>query len=295
MLKRRFCILLSLLLVFSLLACDPVKDDVSGESGDISGVIQSELTVRFLNVGQGDCTLLTLPDGGFVLIDAGVYTNKKAVTNYLEKYGVETIEYMVLTHFDADHIGVAAEVIEAFEVKNVIMPDTVATTATYDNLLTSLENHEEIKVIKGEAGYTFLTGIVKFEILSPFETEGKSSNQCSVVMLMSYKNIKMLFMGDAEKPNETEMLNNYTPMKLRADIIKLGHHGSASSGSKDFLEAVAPKYGVISCGKDNSYKHPAEETINTLEELNITYFRTDLHGTVTGKTDGKNLNIHTEG
>ena len=112
MLKRRFCILLSLLLVFSLLACDPVKDDVSGESGDISGVIQSELTVRFLNVGQGDCTLLTLPDGGFVLIDAGVYTNKKAVTNYLEKYGVETIEYMVLTHFDADHIGVAAEVIE---------------------------------------------------------------------------------------------------------------------------------------------------------------------------------------
>ena len=84
-------------------------------------------------------------------------------------------------------------------------------------------------------------------------------------------------------------------MKLRADIIKLGHHGSTSSGSKDFLEAVAPKYGVISCGKDNSYKHPAEETINTLEELNITYFRTDLHGTVTVKTDGKNLNIHTEG
>lgn len=295
--KKRLCILIAILLSFALVSCEffpalPSSEESSEEN--ISPEILDKLTVRFLDIGQGDSILLEFSDGKFMLIDAGVYTNKKAVLNNLDKYGVKELEYMVLTHFDADHIGAAAEVINGYTVKNVIMPDSAATTKTFDNLLTALENHEEVKVIKGEAGLKFEVNGAKFEVISPFDTHGKTANETSVVILMTYSDIKMLFMGDAEVENEEEILNRYTSGYIKADLIKIGHHGSATSSSRVFLQAVSPKYAVISCGRDNQYKHPHQVTLDSLADLNITCYRTDLQGTITVNTDGVDLTISVE-
>jgi competence protein ComEC len=171
------------------------------------------------------------------------------------------------------------------------MPDATATSATFDNLLSALEAHEETNVIKGEAGYKFTIGDASFEILSPFDTEGADANETSIVLLMKYGKIKMLFMGDAAKSNEEEIINNYGTSYIKADLIKLGHHGSSSSSSEVFLKAVSPKYAVISCGEGNSYGHPHQETLDTLALLGITYFRTDNQSEIVAVTDGNSLSV----
>lgn len=229
-----------------------------------------------------------------MLIDAGVYNNKKAVTDKLEAYGVKTVEYVLFTHFDADHIGAAADVIDSCDVKNVIMPDAVATTKTFENLLVALETHEEINMIEGRAGLQFECGGAQFQVLSPFCTDGKSANETSVVTMMTYGGVRMLFMGDAETPNETEIINQYGAGGIKADLIKIGHHGSATSSSFPFLNAVSPKFAVISCGKNNPYGHPAKATLENLQKLGVLCFRTDLQGQITVRTDGVSLWIETE-
>jgi len=296
MLKKKLCILLALLFILSFVSCGDNSSPAANESSFeySKAALSGELTVRFLDVGQGDAILIAFPDGEFMLIDAGVYSNKRAVLDKLEKYGVERIEYAVFTHFDADHIGAAAEVINDYKVSNVIMPDAVATSKTYDNLLSALEEHEETKVIKGEAGYKFELGGALFEVLSPFDTEGADANETSVVLLMTYDDIHMLFMGDAEKTNEEKIVNHYGAAYIKADLIKIGHHGSSTSSSSFFLLAVSPEYAVISCGEGNPYGHPTQETLDTLSRLGITCFRTDTEGTVTAVTDGKKITMLTE-
>jgi competence protein ComEC len=226
-----------------------------------------------------------------MLIDAGVNTNKEAVLDNLEKYGVSEIEYAVLTHYHADHIGAAADVINGYRVNNVIMPDATATSATFDNMLSALEAHNETNVIEGKAGYKFSVCNVEFEILSPSDTEGLDANETSLVLLMKYGEVKMLFMGDAAKSNEEVILNNYGSSYIKADLIKIGHHGSSSSSSEVFLKAVSPEYAVISCGEGNTYGHPHQETLETLAFLGITLFRTDTQGEITAVTDGSSLSL----
>ncbi len=298
MIKKKLCLVIAIALIFISVACaenaDPALNPTSSEYSENITADDLNVTVRFFDVGQGDSILIAFPDGGFMLIDAGVYNNKKAVTDKLGAYGVEVIEYAVFTHLDADHIGAAAEVINGYNVKNVIIPDATATSKTFDNLLSALEAHGETKVIKGEAGYTYDLGGAAFEVLSPFGTEGKNANETSVVLLMTYGDIKMLFMGDAEKSNETELINRCGAAYINSDLIKIGHHGSSTSSASYFLSAVSPQYAVISCGSDNPYGHPAAETLDTLNNFGITFFRTDTQGEITATTDGTALNVSAE-
>ena len=237
------------------------------------------LTVRVLDIGQGDSILVQTPERHNVLIDTGMYTDDKTMTNLLISYGVETIDYMVLTHPHGDHIGNAAEVLKNFKTENVIMIEMSGASYSYTALLDELEKQADINVIKGEAGYVFKVSDAEFTILSP-QKISDNMNESSIVMRMTYDENSMIFMGDVGETTEQWLMRNYTAEQLHSDVIKIGHHGSRYSSTKEFLMTVAPTYAAISCGRDNEYGHPHSRVLNTLKALGIETLRTDLIGTV---------------
>ena len=191
--------------------------------GDPEGV----LILWAIDVGQGDGLLLRMPTGEHVLVDSGVNTDKNAVPDFLREKGVEEIEYAVFTHPHADHIGAAAEVVRGFRVKNVYMPDVAHTSKTYLDLLDALEADESVSVRRAVAGESFSIGEVTFDILSPIEDKYSDLNLYSAVLRVTYREKRFLLMGDAEQPNETALLASGE--SLRADLLKVGHHGSSTS------------------------------------------------------------------
>ncbi len=250
--------------------------DRSNET-DLAG--RGVLTVRVLDVGQGDSILITTAESKNILIDTGYYFPDNTMLNLLIRYGVDEIEYMVLTHPHGDHIGNAKKVLQNFKTKNVIMIDMVGASYSYGELLDELENQKDINVIEGKAGYTFNVSGAEFRSLSP-QTLSEDMNESSIVMRMTYGANSMIFMADAGEVTEQWLMRNYTASELRSDVIKIGHHGSKYSSTRAFLRTVSPKYAVISCGKDNDYGHPHSRVTNTLISLGIKTLRTDMEGTV---------------
>ncbi len=271
------CILLltavALTVYFLFLRSDPEKKP--DERTDAGGV----LTVRALDVGQGDSILITAPGGKNILIDTGLYFPDNTIKNLLIRYGVDEIEYMVLTHPHGDHIGNAARILREFKTKNVIMIDMIGASYSYKELLDELEKQTDINVIEGKAGLCFEVSGAEFRVLSP-KVLAEDLNESSIVMRMTYGKNSMLFMADAGEPTEEWLMRNYTASELRSDVIKIGHHGSTYSSTRSFLRMVAPEYAVISCGKDNDYGHPHSRVTNTLISLGIKILRTDMDGTV---------------
>lgn len=245
-----------------------------------------------IDVGQGDGLLLRMPTGEHVLVDSGVNTDKNAVPDFLREKGVEEIEYAVFTHPHADHIGAAAEVVRGFRVKNVYMPDVAHTSKTYLDLLDALEADESVSVRRAVAGESFSIGEVTFDILSPIEDKYSDLNLYSAVLRVTYREKRFLLMGDAEQPNETTLLASGE--SLRADLLKVGHHGSSTSSSADFLRAVRPDCALISCGAGNSYGHPEQVVLDRLEAIGAAVYRTDRDGTIRAVCDGKTIEITTE-
>ena len=265
---------------------------VSNESAVSAAAAPSEdpegvLILWMIDVGQGDGLLLRMPTGEFVLVDSGVNTNKNAVTDFLHEKGVEEIEYAIFTHPHADHIGAAADVVRNFRVKNVYMPDVTHTSKTYLDLLDALEADESVAVRRAIAGESFSIGEVTFDILSPIEEKDSDLNLYSVVLRATYGEKRFLLMGDAEQPNEQALLES--GCALRADLLKVGHHGSSTSSSEDFLSAVRPAYALISCGEDNSYGHPEQAVLDRLEAVGAEIYRTDRNGTIRVVCDGETI------
>ena len=246
---------------------------------DNSAIKFGILTVRVLDIGQGDSILITTSENKHILIDTGMYTEEKKMNNLLISYGVDEIEYMVLTHPHGDHIGNAAMVLKNYKTKNVIMINMAGASYSYDLLLDELEKQKEINVIEGRSGLTFeLSGAI-FKILSPKQIS-TDMNESSIVLKMTYGKNSMIFMSDVGEETENWLMRNYTADELRSDVIKIGHHGSRYSSTREFLRFVSPSYAAISCGRDNEYGHPHSRVTNTLKSLGITVFRTDINGTV---------------
>ena len=243
------------------------------------------LEVYFLDVGQGDCIFIATPSGGYMLIDSGTLQSKEYVLSFLREKGVEELEYLFLTHPHADHIGGADDIIKSFTVKKVYMPNAVTTTQVYERLLDALEENKDVNVIRALAGQHIVYDGLSLEIISPKKDSYSNLNLYSIVLRMTYGEKSFLFTGDAEIPNEREMLD--AEDILAAHVLKIGHHGSLSSTSAEFLAAVAPEIAVICCGAGNSYGHPHAQTIEKLNS--ITVYRTDLNGTITVFCDGKEL------
>lgn len=242
------------------------------------------LAVSYIDVGQADSIFLKLPDSKTMLIDAGEKKSGKTVVDYIEAQNVERLDYVVGTHPHADHIGGMAEVINRFEVDKLYMPKAQSNSKTFENLLETIQQ-KGLKVTTAKAGVSIAEGAdYTIELLAPVKEKYEDLNNYSAVVKLTYGEHRFLFMGDAEAEVEGEITAD-----VKADVLKVGHHGSKTSTSDAFLKKVAPKYGVIMCGVDNSYNHPSDSTLKTLNKAEVTVLRTDTDGTIVFTSDGKTL------
>lgn len=260
-----------------------------------------EISVHVIDVGQGDAILIMTKSGN-MLIDSGDLssTARQQLTKYLEAHNVTSFEYAVFTHTDADHIGSADYIVENYNVKNVIMPDYTATTKVFDRLIEAIESKKVNLILIGEdtevceqSGYTFTLGAITNTVMGPTK-DFKDANEMSVVIKSVYGETSFLFTGDAEHKSEEAMLEKYTKGELDCDILKVGHHGSSTSTTDEFLGAVSPEIALISCGDGNKYGHPNTETTDKLDAAKIKYYRTDLCGSIVITTDGVTYTVSTE-
>ncbi|WP_457786535.1 ComEC/Rec2 family competence protein [Geobacillus sp. Geo 8.1] len=259
-------------------------------TNSISNAATKTLSVHFINVGQGDSIYIKAPNGEDILIDGGNKDGSDVVA-YLKKQRVKDIEIMIATHPDADHIGGLDEVLKAFPVKSVYAPKVGHTSQAYKDFLIAVKN-EKLTIKTAQANVTLPIKGVTAKFVGPVKTYSKSdTNDWSAVLRLTYGKNTFLFTGDAEFKAESDMIKAKQPLK--ADVLKVGHHGAKTSTSTTFLNAVKPKYAVISVGK-NSYGHPTKEVLNRLKAAKVTVYRTDQKGTIVFTSNGSTLSLKTE-
>ena len=234
---------------------------------------------------SGNCLAVT--DGRVhILIDAGTNSSEDELKAYLDSMGVKDLEYAVFTHPHEDHIGGADMVLNTYNVKRVILPDATATTKTFERMMDAIEA-EKCEVIEAAPDYEFYVGELRCTILAPISTSYTETNNYSVVIRADYGETSVLFTGDAEVDSEAEMLERYRRNgMLDCDLLKSGHHGSDTSSSQEFLDAVTPTYAVISVGEGNTYDHPKQETLAKYEAMNMIVYRTDKEGSIVFTSTG---------
>jgi len=260
-----------------------------GTQGSTQPQFSEKLEVHFLDVGQADSILVQLPNSQTMLIDAGNNPDANFVVDYIKEAGVKKIDYLVGTHPHEDHIGGLDLVIKSFDIGRVIMPNITHTTKTFKDVLLAVQD-KELKITKAEAGKMLLdeSGLT-IKILAPKGTDYKDLNNYSSVIKITFGNTGFLFQGDAEDLIEDEILTGGTDVK--ADVLKIGHHGSNSSSTKAYLEAVNPTYTVISVGAGNDYGHPHQETLDRLKNAGVQIYRTDIMGTLIFTSDGNKITV----
>ena len=266
-----------------------IQNEKHGEPG--------ELDMHFIDVGQGDATLITC-DGEAMLVDAGDNNKGTAVQLYLEKQNVDALKYIVGTHPDADHIGGLDVIITKFDITSgeVWMPDVDNDTRTYEDVVDAITYRGYSRVAPG-VGDTYSLGSAKITVLGPTHVSSES-NDSSIVLSMAHGKNRFLLMADATEDEEKDILDGVKGLqrksaskensKLQANVIKIGHHGSKYSTSQEFLDEVNPSYAVISVG-ENAYGHPSADCLNKLRTKGVKLFRTDEQGSIIATSDGENL------
>lgn len=289
---HRYIILGIILILFLLAGCSLTIETQAGPP--ISE--ESFLKVHFIDVGQGDATLIQQinQDNTYnMLIDAGNNGDGGYLVEYLKDQGVKTLDYIIGTHPHSDHIGGLDDVIKGFQVGAIIMPKVMANTRTFEEVMEAVSD-KGLSITSPVPGTSYPLGEAEFTILAPNSDDYASLNDYSIANRIVFGSNSFIFTGDAEALSEEEILNNFNKRDLASDVFKLAHHGSSTSNTEDFLEAINPSYGIISCGQDNSYGHPHREIMAQLKARNILVFRTDLHGTIVINSDGKDISIETE-
>lgn len=292
--KRNFFEILIILLAFLIINNqDKIKNlfnqNNNQNQNDYINTNNDLLKVHYLDVGQGDSIFIELPNNETMLIDAAESYQSENIINYLKNLNYKKIDYVIGTHPHTDHIGGLKDIINSFEIGKIYMPKVVSTTKTYESLLMAIKD-KNLKINTAKAGTSIIdTDALKINILAPTNSTYTELNNYSVVTKITYGTTKFLFMGDAEKLSENEIKENVT-----ADVIKIGHHGSNTSSSIDFIKKVNAKYGIISVGLKNKYNLPKEETITNWEKSGTKIYLTSTNGTIRASSDGTNIKIESE-
>lgn len=288
--KRNFFEILIILLAFLIINNqDNIKNLFNQNQNDYINTNNDLLKVHYLDVGQGDSIFIELPNNETMLIDAAESYQSENIINYLKNLNYKKIDYVIGTHPHTDHIGGLKDIINTFEIGKIYMPKVVSTTKTYESLLMAIKD-KNLKINTAKAGTSIIdTDALKINILAPTNSTYTELNNYSVVTKITYGSTKFLFMGDAEKLSENEIKENVT-----ADVIKIGHHGSNTSSSIDFIKKVNAKYGIISVGLNNKYNLPKEEIITNWENSGTKIYLTSINGTIRASSDGTNIKIESE-
>lgn len=262
-----------------------LNTDKNSEATQVSSQdLSDKLEVDYIDVGQAD-SILVSNKNETMLIDAGNNENGQDVVKFIKERGISKINYLIGTHPHADHIGGLDDVINSdLEIDNVYMPKIQTNTKTFEDVLDALKN-KNLKVTAPKKGDIFTIGDANCEVMTDSILDKENLNLCSIVIKLQFGENSFLFMGDAETENEKTI--NWP----KVDVLKVGHHGSNSSSSLNFLDQVKPEYAIIMAGKDNSYGLPKQKILDRLNKIGSKIYRTDELGTITIISDGKTIEV----
>ena len=285
--KKKLIALLLILAILVLCGClAKVLLDAPEETPAPQVTGGEKLTVHFLDVGQADCALLEC-GGEYMLIDGGNIGDGRMVIAYLQELGVEELKAVVCTHAHEDHVGGLPSVLAVYPVKQVFAPTKTYASKVFDDFLYYTDQ-QRLEVTIPAPGDEMTLGQAQITVLGPLKSYAET-NDTSIVMKVVFGETSFLFTGDMEVLAENDLLENGTDLK--ADVLKVGHHGSDTSTGYRFLYEVDPTYAVISVGEGNKYGHPNDITLSRLNDAECTIFRTDHLGTVVAVSDGKEVSF----
>ncbi len=245
---------------------------------------EGTLQTHFIDVGQGDSCFIEMPNGETMLIDSGESKYSSNVCNYICNLGYNSIDYVVATHGDADHIGGFYQVFDDFEIKNCYTSYFKSSTKTYQKFCESVKNEGIEMQLAYKDDYIIDTEHFDVKVLGPDEnTDYENINDASVVLLISFYENDLLFTGDSPY----QMLEDYDIGDV--ELLKASHHGSRTGVSRSLVDEISPEYTIISAGLNNRYNHPHQETLNLLEDSQI--YCTSNCGNIIAKCDGKDIEI----
>lgn len=273
---RCFC---HIVLITLLLLCKPVH-----------AFAHDSFELHLLDVGQGQSVLIKDSDH-CMLIDGGGRNSSSFVVSYLKQEGIASLDYVLLSHYDEDHMAGLIGVLSVFKTETLMVPSYEGEGVLF-NSFSDAALSNDCTIIHPAAGTTYQMGDSIIEIVGPINPVYEEENDNSLCVKISYGDSKFLICGDAEQQSEYDMVSSGED--LETDVYVVSHHGSSSSSSEYFLDAINPNYALISCGYENIYGHPTEETLQKLKARNISLFRTDIQGTIIIYSDGTELTFNTE-
>ena len=245
---------------------------------------ESKLNVIYFYVGEADCTLIAL-EGHYMLIDCGNVDDGDKVVDMLKSLNIDNLDYVIGTHIHEDHVGCLDKIINNFNIDKLYMPHNDTSDRAFYKRIKEAIAKKNMNKIEPNIGDTFELAGAKCEVMSVDNSDPEEINEESIVIELSYGTQKFLFMADAERKNENARQWN------DVDVLKVGHHGSNSSTSYNFLNQTKPEISIISVGKDNEYGYPKQKVINRIEKIGSEIYRTDIDGTIQIESDGTNSKI----
>ena len=284
-LLTKIIIMLIVILTVTFIENELAKNSHANINNDVKEVIDGSLELYFFDVGEADSILIKENEFS-MLIDAGNNDDGNNLVNYLKNdIGIDKIDIVVGTHPHEDHIGGLDDIINAFSIGKIYLPNIITTSKTFNDVLDSIKyNNLSISIPKKDE--IFELGDLVFKVISVDNNE-LNLNDSSIVLRLDYGNTSYLFTGDISKSVEKELLDN----NINVDLLKIAHHGSNYSTSKKFLDKVNPKYAIISVGKNNPYNHPCSSVLRLLNNRGIKVYRTDKSGTIKIISDGNNIEV----
>ena len=282
--KKFLSLLLLCCLLLTLVGCPALDKDTPAPSG--------YLKIHYIDVGQADCALIEC-NGEFILIDGGNVADSQLVVSYLQQHGVEELLAVVCTHAHEDHVGGLPGVLAVYRTYHVYAPTRTYSSKCFDDFV-HYTDQQDLEITIPQPGDYLSFGGATMTILGPVKSYA-DPNDTSIVVRVDYGTTRFLFTGDMETQAENDMLEYWgSRQDWRADVLKVGHHGSETSTGYRFLREVMPTYGIISVGEGNSYGHPHEEPLSRLDQAGVTLYRTDKLGTILAYSDGKTVTFSWE-